>query len=228
MRKPFLLISLITIILFSCKKERETVTPDMGYDYAGLEVGKYVVYDVDSFYYDDFTGTIDTSYYQIKELVDSKYIDLENEEAYKIIRYRKEIDSTNWVLTDVWNGKITGTNFQKVEENIRYVKMIFPTRIDKTWNGNAMNNNGDMQYEYTAVDATETIGSIPLNSVLTVLQKDETNLVEEKFFEEKYARGIGMVYKKSTDITNVYNTSTGLWERSSGIDITMTLSSYGG
>jgi hypothetical protein len=228
MRNLLYFIFLVAIISYSCSKEEEVIIPDLGYAYAGLELGKYVIYDVASFFYDDFDNTIDTSYYQIKEVVDSKFTDLEGEEAFKIIRYRKENDTTNWVVIDVWNSKITATNFQKVEENNRFIKLIFPVKENKTWNGNSMNNDAEMEYEYTVVDNAEFIGGHSLEAVLTVLQDDDINLVQEKFFEEKYAKGIGMVYKKSVDISNEYNSSIGLWERNLGYDITMTLSSYGG
>ena len=132
---------IVLIIIFSCSKENEAVNADLGYAYAGLEVGNYVVYDVDSFFYDDFDNTIDSNYYKIKEEVDSKFIDLEGEDAFKIIRYRKQNDTTDWVVTDVWTSKITASNYQKVEENIRFIKLIFPARDSKTWNGNALNNN---------------------------------------------------------------------------------------
>jgi hypothetical protein len=221
---------MVIIICYSCsKKEEETVLPDLGHDYAGLEVGKFVVYDVDSFFYDDFDNSIDTSYYQIKEVVDSEFEDLEGEPAYKIIRYRKEIDSTNWVLIDVWNSKLTQTNFQKSEENVKFIKLIFPVGDGKTWNGNSMNSIGEMEYEYTAVDQSETIGGIGLSSVLTVIQLDNVNLVEEYYHEEKFARGIGLVYKKQVDISKKeFDTSTGLFERTLGTDITMILSYSGG
>lgn len=230
MRKSFGLIFLAIIICYSCsKKDEETVLPDLGHDYAGLVVGKYVVYNVDSFFYDDFDNSIDTSYYQIKEVVDSEFEDLEGEQAFKIIRYRKEIDSTNWVLIDVWNSKVTQTNFQKTEENIKFIKLIFPIGVNDTWNGNSMNSIGIMPYEYTAIDQAETIGGIGLSTVLTVLQLDNVNLVEEYYHEEKYAKGVGMVYQKQVDISQkVFNSGTGLFERSLGTDITMTLSSFGG
>ncbi|PCJ26525.1 MAG: hypothetical protein COA97_05450 [Flavobacteriales bacterium] len=220
----------LVVTFFSCSKDSDDyVTPDIGHDYAGLEVGKYVIYDVDSFFYNNFNDSIDTSYYQIKEVVDSKYEDLEGEEAFKIIRYRKEIDSTNWVLIDVWNSKITQTNFQKVEENVRFVKLIFPVKDNKNWNGNSMNTGQEMIYEYTSVDNSEIVGSTSLNNVLTVLQLDNINLVEEYYHEEKYAKGIGMVYKKNVDISKKeFDSTTGNWERTLGTDITMTLSSYGG
>ena len=154
---------------------------------------------------------------------------MEGETAFKIIRYRKEIDSTNWVLIDVWNSKLTQTNFQKTEENIKLVKLIFPIGVNDIWNGNAMNSLGNMPYEYTTIDQAETIGGVALNSVLTVLQLDNVNLVEEYYHEEKFAKGIGMVYKKQVDISKKeFDSGTGLFERTLGTDITMTLSYYGG
>jgi hypothetical protein len=229
MQKAFWLILVLTVFLFSCSKEKEEyVEPYLGHDYAGLEVGKYVIYDVDSFFYDDFNGMIDSSFYQIKEVVDAEFTDLEGDEAFKIIRYRKESDTTGWVLIDVWQSKLITTNFQKVEENVRFVKLIFPINVNDTWNGNILNNEGEQTYTYTAVNQSENIGGNALSSVLTVLQFEEINLIEEKVFEEKYAKGIGMVYKKSVDLTKEYNSSTGEFERSLGLDVTMTLSSYGG
>ncbi len=224
MRKVFSLISVITVILFSCSKDEEITATEIAYDYAGLEVGKYVVYDVDSLTHNDFTGTIDTASYQIKEVVDSKFTDLEGEEAFKIIRYRKDHDTLAWNLLDVWSSKITATNFQKTEENIKYVKLIFPVKLDKTWNGNAMNNNSEQEYIFTAINQSETIGGIALGSVLTVLQYDSPEkLLTPELFEEKYARGIGMVYKRSLSLSRGSFSGPFL-----GYDVTMTLSSYGG
>ena len=197
--------------------------PDIGHDYAGLQVGKYVIYDVDSLFHNDFTSTIDTSIFQIKEVVDSKMTDLEGDDAFKIIRYQRDTDTNSWVLIDVWSSKITQTNFQKTEENIKYVKLIFPVRSGSSWNGNTMNNQGNMPYEYSAVDNPQNIGGNPLSSVLTVLQYENMNLIDQELFEEKYAKGVGMVYKKSMDLTRSSLSSP--W---SGFDVTMTLSSYGG
>jgi len=209
--------------LFSCKKDKEDyVAPDIGHNYAGMEVGRYVLYDVDSLFYDDFTNTVDTSIYQIKEEVVEKYIDLENEEAFKIHRYKKEKDSLNWVLKDVWNAKLTQTNFQKVEENVRLVKLIFPVRANVNWNGNVMNNMGELRYEYSYIDVPETIGGISLLYVLRVLQNENINLISQTLFEEKYARDIGLVYKKELDI--IRNNLSAPWR---GYEVTMVLNTYG-
>jgi hypothetical protein len=226
MTKSFWIFLSSLLFVFSCSKNEETVEPDLGYGYAGLEVGKYVIYDVDSITYDDFDSSIDTASYQIKETVDSKFTDLGGEDAFKIVRYRRNSENESWYIIDVWSSKLTVTNFQQNEENITYVKLIFPVNTGDNWNGNSMNNNSSQEYEYTTTNQTEVVGTLALNDVLTVLQYDSPDkLINPEFFEEKYAKNIGMVYKRSMSLVRVNLNSNTPWL---GYDVTMRLSSYGG
>jgi hypothetical protein len=92
----------------------------------------------------------------------------------------------------------------QVEENIDFIKLIFAPKIGDTWNGNAYNMLNVWDYEYTSVDSRDTINTLILDSVLTVVQKDDANIIEREYAEEKYARGIGRVSKTyiSLDIQN--------------------------
>lgn len=221
--RNLIFISIAALLFFACSKEKEEVVPlDIGHNYAGLILGNYVVYDVDSLYYDDFAGTVDTFQFQIREEVAELYMDLENDEAFKINRYRKDHDTLSWYLQDVWNAKITSTNYQKVEENIRFVKLIFPVREGSNWNGNAMNNYPEERYNYVTIDQAEIIGGNSLAQVLTVSQFEEINLIQQQLFEEKFAVDVGLVYKKSMDL--VRDNLSSPWR---GYDVTMTLNSYG-
>ena len=220
----------VVLFLFSCKKDNEVTPSTRGYSYAALEVGNYIIYDVDSVFYDDFDQSVTPYYFQIKEVVDSKYTDAEGEEAFKIIRYKKDTAlSQNWELQVVWNAKINSTTYQKVEHNKRYVKLIFPVKSGKSWNGNSLNNEGVWDYEYMSVHAPETIGNIPLDSVATVTQFDDGGeiLIQRQFYQEKYAAKIGMVYKKVIDIKKAFNNQTGFYENSLGVDVTYTINTFG-
>ena len=68
---------ILALSLFSCKKDKSTA-PDLGYNYFPDQVGRYVVYDVDSFYYNDFTNQTDTFKFQLKEKIQSIYYDNQN------------------------------------------------------------------------------------------------------------------------------------------------------
>ena len=81
--KRCLLLSLLPVFLVSCKKEN-ALPEDMGYSYYPVNVGHWVIYDVDSISYNDFTGKIDSFKYQIRELVAGNFEDAEGRETQRV------------------------------------------------------------------------------------------------------------------------------------------------
>lgn len=224
----FLLISFLLLnFSWACKKDTNP-TPDMGYNYFPNQVGRYVIYDVDSIYYDNAnlnSGThlakIDTFKFQLKEKIESIYSDNLNRPTIRLERYVKYYNDTvnysqmQWTLRNVWAENLTATTAEKVEENIRYVKLVFPVKENQNWNGNAQNINPEMDYYYAFIDQSFKIRNTIYDSVLQVTQYDDGGsvLTERKFYAEKYARNIGLVYKEIIDIqsqpfTGWNNTST--------------------
>ena len=200
----FILLS--SILLFGCKKDKETTTIDLGTNYFPREVGSWVIYDIDSIIHDDNDaqlGYIDTFKYQFKEVIESKYTDTAGVLNHRIERYSRT-DTTDWVILDVWSSRMDNYRAIQVEENIDFIKLIFAPKIGDTWNGNSYNTLDVWDYEYTSVDSRDTINTLILDSVLTVVQKDDANIIEREYAEEKYARGIGRVSKTyiSLDIQN--------------------------
>lgn len=194
----------------SCKKEKDPDI-DMGYNYFPDQVGKYVVYDVDSFYYDDVALQMDTFKFQIKEKIQSTYLDNQNRTTLRLERYARYYNASipysalPWVLRDVWAENRTATTAEKVEENVRFIKLIFAPKREKTWNGNAQNTNGDQTYSYQFVDLPRTIGGTSFDSVLQVNQKDNSSLISKAYYIEQYAKRTGLVYKQVIDIQSQPN-----------------------
>lgn len=197
------------VILFvaACKKTKDEI-PDLGYNYYPVEVGSYIVYDVDSIYYDDFNNTKDTFKFQLKHKIESQFIDNEGRTAYRIERsvkfYNPSIpyNQQQWQLRDVWVANKTNTTAELVEENTRYIKLAFPVKETQKWNGNAQNTSDAWQYEYNFFDLPRTHGGVVYDSVLEVNQFDDKGaiLTERKFFVERYARNVGLIYKRVIDI----------------------------
>lgn len=231
MKLRLMVVFCLLFFAISCKKyDVEPTSGNNGQSYVNLTIGSYVIYDVDSIFYNDFDGSVTTYTFQIRELLESSYIDGEGETSYRIERAKLDtVESPNWVILDVWNSKITSTAYEKVENNQRFVKLVFPIRKGKTWNGNAKNNLSEWEYEYVSVHQQETIGGITLDSVATVTQFDDLGeiLIQRQFYQEKFATGIGMVYKRVVDVKKAFNSNTGLYENSHGTDATYTLNSYG-
>lgn len=207
----YLYIIVCSLLLVSCKKKTtNSEEMDVGKAYYPTTIGKYVVYDVDSTVYDELTHLPTLYKYRIKEKIEEEFTDNENKTAYKLARYMKKFnaakpyDSIPWTIKDVWQVNITNSAVEVVEENVRFVKLIFPVKIASKWNGNAKNTNSDWEYEYTAADVTETVNSVLFDKVLTVTQKNFRSLISWQYYLEKYAKGTGLVYREIIDIKNSY------------------------
>ena len=125
------------ILLFGCKKSNNE-TVNYYYGYFPLEVDSWVEYDVLDIVHTEFGS--DTTIYQLKEITTEEFLDLEGRLTYRIERYWRADVSLEWSIKDVWYSNITKTTAEKVEENVRFTKMIFPINDTKYWDGNAFNN----------------------------------------------------------------------------------------
>jgi hypothetical protein len=198
----FLILNIVLLILvtfISCKKEN-SVIKNVDYSYFPLDTNSWIIYNIESINIDQPSGINDTLNYKIKEVVESAFIDEEGRTNYRLERYLKLNNSSAWVLTDVWSTLINGKFAIKNEENIPYVKLVFPAKLNSRWNGNSLNTLDEQEYEYTAIDENEIIDSLSFDSTVTVTQMDELNLIEKKYQVEKYAKNIGLIYKETTDI----------------------------
>ena len=198
---------ILSILLFSCaKKKVPDSTALLGLDYYPTTIGKYVIYNVDSILYNSLTQTTVTVKYQIKEKITELFSDNEGQEALRLERYIKKYnaakpyDSIPWVIKEVWLINATNKSIQVVEGNVRYTKLIFPIQQNSSWNVNAKNTLGEWLYSYFVIDKAETIGSVKLDKVLTVKQKEYRTLISYQNYTEKYAKGVGLVYREITDI----------------------------
>lgn len=206
----YLFVSLVCIgILAShCTKDKSTETPiDLGYNYFPDDVGRYIIYEVDSITQDDPVNFHDTTRYLLKEVIAATFLDnsgrttLRIERFYKIYSSTIPYDSMNWTGQKVWTVNRTQSTLEKKEENITYLKLVFPVREGKQWNGNAYNTLGQKDYEIISVDQPETINNINFDSVLTVRQFEQINIIEYRYELEKYARNIGLVFKQSDSLS---------------------------
>lgn len=226
-----LIIISALLLLFACKRDTETISVDLGYDYFPSKKGSYVVYQVDSFFYNDFTSTIDTFQFQIKEVLADNYFDLSKQATQRIERFYRKNTNDAWVIKDVWFANRTSTTAEKVEENIRYVKIVFPLKKGNEWNGNRFNNLGEQNYTLKHINEPLKLGSLNFDSIININQVADSNLIEKKIAYEIYAKHIGLVYKKNLNITDkdtVINYNLPLEKRAnSGFDLTYKAIAFG-
>lgn len=198
----FLFFIFIGIVVVSCKKDASTSsTIDAGYNYFPDDIGRYIIYEVDSIAYDDQSHAPDTTRYLLKEVIASSFIDNSGRSALRIERFVKiyndsiPYDSMTWVGPRVWYANKTATTAEKIEENIRYIKLVFPAKKGSEWDGNSYNVLGEKFYEILSINEPETMNAIAFDSVVTVKHFEQINFIEYIYEVEKYARDIGLIYK---------------------------------
>ena len=185
-------------------------------------------------------GTRDTTIsYQVKYEVDSLIKDNNGRDAYRIFRYIRKNAQQSWVPQGSCMALNTGNTLEFTENNLRYIKLAAPIENGFSWKGNTYidtySANSDLHYmdnwDYTFanIGSSESIGTNMLNDLITVNQRDELvglpdnpdSYSEINFSQEKFAKGIGLVYKKFNHKEYQPNNGGYVADGSYGITLTM-------
>ncbi len=221
MVKYIAVLFFISLAFISCKKENDKFSSAALSDYYPLQVGKYITYDMDStVYYLNFGKAASLVHYQAQDRVEAQITDNLGRPAYRIQRYQRKDPSQDWVPSNTFMVVPTETSVELIENNLRFLKLKLPIKQDFTWKGNtylspmayadlddfASDFTADWDYVYDSVNVPLTISSLTFDSTIKVFQKDETlgqypsqqgtSYRERTYAVEKYAKGIGLIYKE--------------------------------
>lgn len=228
MKKCFISVIAAVILFVSlvqlagCDKKDDGFTSDAVTDYMQLQPGKYILYRLDSMRFTNF-GQKDTIIsYQAKDIVEEAYTDGMNRPGWRIVRYLRDLNSTNdndWRPLMTYNVVPTGNSIELSENNFRYIKLTTPVRNGRSWRGNGylpnnpyqdlyeFSNDEDIQewdYTYQDVHTPLTFNNKTYDTTISVLQiADSANLpiqvnvpASKTYWIEKYAKGVGLIYKE--------------------------------
>ncbi|HRG36137.1 MAG TPA: hypothetical protein PK355_07610 [Chitinophagales bacterium] len=132
----FLFFCFTLIAIISCKKETDVSKYDIGYDYFPNEYGNFVIYKVDSVLFNDFDNSRRYNTVYLKEKIGEQFVDNLGRTANKILRYYADSLTTNWEIFNVDYLVKTNLVAERVEDNLRYIKMVFPNDVGLKWLGN--------------------------------------------------------------------------------------------
>ena len=193
--KRILLFSVVACIaMVSCKKDEAPEPVDQGYDYFPIKVGTWVEYQVDSMWRDDASNVWDSVSYRLLERIEGTYSDLEGRSALRIQRYVKNVND-EWTIRDVWTATRNTIAAENTEEDVRRQKLSFPVRDARTWNINVYNVEEELKVALREVGSSKTINGMTFPETALVKNTVPVNAVWNKTFEERYAKGVGMVSK---------------------------------
>ena len=170
-------------------------------DYYPLTVGRYAEYEVETIDYSLRAGA-DTNRYQLRERVSDSLVGVGGEIIYSLERYTRNAAEAPWQLDSVWTARRNDQRVVVVENNVPFVKLVFPFEDGLQWDGNALNSRPTLTYRLAATDSTlqQEIGpkrDSLLSSSRTVVQRQLETLVNDSVLTETYGLGIGLIFKKS-------------------------------
>ncbi len=222
-----LLLLFALSLVSSCTNEIEDfkVKP-LTNSYYPLRVGSSWTYELDSIIYDDKGATIDTFHGIIKEVLSDSFVNSVGKTAYLIERYNKK--GNNWEVSDIWSTYKTENQALRSEDNLTFIKMVTPIDKKQTWDGNEYIDTENLivkiagesikmyeqwYYRYLDIDIEETIGENTYSNVVVVQQVDKETKLEKRYSVEKYAKNIGLVYKKMIILNTQNNNESIPWEK---------------
>jgi len=205
-----------TVMLASCNKERTVLNTngaDLYQSFMPLEIGKYIIYDVDSSIWDDNLCIKFTRKSQQEYLVVDTFRDLQKRLSYVINVNSRLTASGPFVKNDVIYYTPGAEQLEFVEKNIRFMRLVNPISEGKQWAGNSLVPSEDQDYnylkgwKYTYSDVLKPYnnGSISFEKTLTVnetnqiVNNPETQSSDYAYLLQSksvYAYRVGMIYRE--------------------------------
>lgn len=172
----------------------EPLNPQEGSEYFPLEKGRFVSYNVRQTVY-RLNRPPEVITFQLKEVVSERYITPAGDEAWRLVRYRRANGRDNWEIINVWTVRKTPTFAMRTEENVPFLRLVFPARVGTTWNGNLFNTLSRENYRITDIGTRRIFDGKAYHQTLTVLHRNDSTLVGKDKRMEIYAPNIGLIYR---------------------------------
>jgi hypothetical protein len=209
------------LLLNACKKDVIDLSKrENGTSYVNQTLDYQFLYQVQEIIYDDFFTKIDTFNYQILEINDTVFYDNLNQPVMRIERYKRNNDSALWKYHETVSSRIDNYKYERNENNTKKVKLSFPITFETIWNENTFNANNNSLIFYNEINVRKNINNKWYDSVLVIKNDPVFNSLGEKYYEELYAKNIGLLYSNIIFIEKSNN-------KTRGYKIKYTLIDYG-
>lgn len=215
MKRILFSLLLLTLVFTGCKKEEPMESIDYKYGYFPLSIGDSSKYRVENIVWDDFDQTIDTSAYFLCDYIESATLNNVGDSLFRIEQLIRESDTSQWAIRNVCFAFKTKNQAFRVENNVTYVKLVFPFAEKESWNGNLYNSLDEQKYKCTSVGSFIVENKTFANSVM-ITQEDFVTLINSDVEKEVYAKGVGLIHSYRIHVDKTYNPTSGQFEIKSG------------
>ena len=210
------LFSILILVVFSCKKQKDPSAEDLGYSYFPINDGDFSIYEViDSTFLGVGSFSVDT--FMIKEEIHEP-ISVYEEQRYQLYVYYK-LPNEDWkdYPDSVWTVFRDGLRIVRVRNNVRFVPLVFPLEIGKSWDGNISDSEVSPQQYYSIKELYRPFAYDTYyypKTVTVELVKDES-VINDYLDYEVYSNEFGLAYREQK-IYNFDQTQVGQYIVESG------------
>lgn len=192
--KYFITACLLAFFSSCSNNEPHPVRSDL--EYFPLKKGVYQLYQVEETQYTVVEGPVTQNYQLMTEVTDS-FPSTGGGTTYVIYRSIRIDETDSWQYLDTWSVKANENAVVVDEGTTSYVKLAFPARTGKVWDGNFYNANGEDEYTFKSVGTTISVNATSYDDCVDIIQNDyQDPIVSVDVRREVYARGVGLVLKE--------------------------------
>ena len=205
------------VLISSCKKETTTISFSSLTEYYPLQVGKSLIYRLDSTTTPPFGASLQVISYLAKDSIESIFPDNQGRNSYRVFRYITDtLQTKDWQYISTYYITPTNQSIEVLDDNnLRFIKLHMPILEGFSWKGNkyietiSSSSNvsylDDWDYTYQNCGMPITVMKGTLDSTITITQRDDTqpagafdpsSYQQRNYAVEVYAKGIGLVYKE--------------------------------
>ena len=218
------LIGLLTFISACSESTFEEETEAEGYEYYPIALGSEWIYQVDSVVYQSGGAEILTSTSFVKEEITALFE--EGDQSYVLTRSSRKSEDSPWLVSDVYTIERDEDRAYRTENNRRFIKLTFPIRDGKTWDGNiyfdafetvdVFGNQFPVyegwEYEMSVEEQPVDVAGQSYSDVITVNHVDRDDKLSWSKSYEQYAKDIGLIYRAHLYLDTNQLQSTEPWE----------------
>lgn len=172
-----------------------------------LSDGYTISYQVNELVFSNEGNSIDTSSYQLQEVIVDEFKDETGATVYIVDRSVRNGTSGAWTYNQSWQSMIANNRVIRIEDNVRFIKLRLPITPNDTWDGNALFDASaplelggetidyykNWQSVITRDDISITFDGVTYDNVYEVTLVDYENNIEIRKAKELYAEGIGLI-----------------------------------
>lgn len=222
----FLLFGLVLLLGMACKDSQTLldIEPDTSQEYFPLEVGKYLIYTVDSVFYRE-DASPDTVRIMAREEITDTLRDNEGDLLYRVERSERADPSDPWQIRQVLSVKRTSTQAERIENNQRFITLTFPFQRNETWDGIGFNSDSlqitvrgevieiykDWESQFEEIFVPQAFNTFIFDSTVSVFHANSNNFIERRFNREVYAKGVGLVIKEMQILDSQLSNGDRIW-----------------